>query len=174
MAPTTQLEQIWDVQNTPQGAIMADVVQNWLDMWAKKKRCFWKEQLFRLNCLCSSSPQMAQPSLSILPLMVLPSFLVIQKRDGLQALTLSQLNPCLGIMVPLRKSWHLLWVGYEEPLLRFLSSILLTCFPPRTDCVDDDHNVNYNLFFWWQAVSVWQWNIRLKPVNISTQGVDFM
>lgn len=83
MAPTTQLEQIEMCKTlTPLGAILADEVQNWLDVWAKKKRCFWKEQLSRLNCLCSSSPRMAQPSLSILPLMVLSCFLFIQNRDG--------------------------------------------------------------------------------------------
>lgn len=40
--------------------------------------------------------------------------------------------------------------------------------------MDDDHEDNCNLFCQRQAVSVWQWNVRQRPKNISMQGISLV
>lgn len=67
--PYNMIETEWDMQNTHLlSAVLDEGVQNWLDVWAKKKRCTGKEQFSRLNCVYNSSSRISQPALSILSL----------------------------------------------------------------------------------------------------------
>lgn len=50
-------------------------------------------------------------------------------------------------MVPLDKSYHLLWFGYEAPLARFLSAAFPMCFLQRDGWLDDHCDSYNNLFF---------------------------